>query len=153
MSFFIKLFASGLGTGYFPILPGTVGSLIAIPLIVALSPLPLLPYGIVIAVFTLFSCWVADRAQSLYGCNDPTMIVIDEIAGMLCAFIGHDINWLTLATGFIVFRGFDIWKPYPAGWLDKKLHNGYGVVLDDVVAGLYTNAVLWMLTYLFPNSL
>lgn len=147
----ILAMASGLGVGYSPVAPGTIGSLVAIPLVLLFLPLPVTTYLVTVITFGFFACWVADEATRHYRQQDASQIVIDEIAGMLCVFVGQDPQWLTLVTGFILFRALDIWKPWPCRWIDQHLHNGVGVVLDDIIAGVYANILLWVLGYFFPQ--
>ena len=151
MNRIIIALASGLGAGYSPVAPGSVGSLIAIPLVLSFLALPLTTYIATVNTFIFMSYWVSDQARQIYKVNDAPQIVIDEIAGMLLVFIGQDPGLLTIATGFLIFRVLDVWKPWPCRWIDTQLHNGYGIVLDDVVAGLYANALLWILGYFFPQ--
>lgn len=151
MNRIIVALASGLGAGYSPVAPGTVGSLVAIPLVLLLLPLPVTTYLVTAITFGFFACWVADEATRYYQQKDAPQIVIDEIAGMLFVFVGQDPNWLTIVTGYSLFRAMDIWKPWPCRWIDKNLHNGTGVVLDDIIAGVYANILLWVLGYFFPQ--
>lgn len=151
MDRFFKWMASGLGAGYSPWASGTAGSLVAIPLVLWLLPLLVTTYLVTIITFTFLAIWVSDNAQILYKEHDSHHIVIDEIAGMLFTFVGQEPHWLTIATGFILFRTFDIWKPFPCRQIDRRVKGGLGVVLDDVVAGVYANIGLWILGYYFPQ--
>ncbi len=151
MDRFFKIFATGLGAGYVPLASGTAGSLVAIPLVLLLLPLPLTTYLATIITFSFLAVWISDNAQLIYKEHDSHLIVIDEIAGMLFTFIGQEPHWLTITTGFILFRAFDIWKPFPCRRIDQRVKGGLGVVLDDVVAGIYANMVLWVLGYYFPQ--
>lgn len=151
MDRFFKWMASGLGAGYAPWASGTAGSLLAIPLVLLLLPLPVTSYLVTIITFSFMACWISDNAQLLYKEHDSHHIVIDEVAGMLFTFVGQEPHWLTIATGFILFRAFDIWKPFPCRRIDQRVKGGLGVVLDDVVAGIYANIGLWILGYYFPQ--
>lgn len=151
MNRFFNLIASGLGAGYVPWVPGTAGSLVAIPLALLLLPLPTTTYLATIITFAFLSVWIADRAQDIHKQHDSHLIVIDEIAGMLFVFVGQEMHWLTIATGFVLFRALDIWKPWPCRRIDQRVKGGLGVVLDDVVAGVYANMMLWILGYYFPQ--
>lgn len=151
MNHFFKWMASGFGAGHSPVAPGTVGSLLAIPLVLVLLPLPIPTYLVTIITFTFMACWVADNAQIIYKEHDSRHIVIDEVAGMLFTFVGQEPHWLTIVTGFILFRTFDIWKPWPCRRIDQRVKGGLGVVMDDVVAGVYANIGLWILGYYFPQ--
>lgn len=151
MNRIILVLSSGLGAGYLPVASGTVGSLVAIPLVLLLLPLPITTYLVTVITFGFLACWVADEATRHYRETDSSKIVIDEIAGMLLVFVGQEMHWLTIATGFVLFRVLDVWKPWPCRWIDQNLHNGTGVVLDDVIAGVYANIGLWILGYFFPQ--
>lgn len=151
MNRIIVALASGLGSGYSPVASGTAGSLVAIPLVLLLLPLPVTTYLVTIITFTFLAVWISDHAQILYKQHDSHYIVIDEIAGMLFTFVGQEPHWLTIATGFVLFRMFDIWKPWPCSYIDKHVKGGLGVVMDDVVAGIYANIGLWILGYYFPQ--
>nr|MDA3897342.1 phosphatidylglycerophosphatase A [Desulfobacteraceae bacterium] len=92
--------------------------------------------------FILFSIWVAGKAEKSLKTKDPGCIVIDEIAGMGMTFLAIDFNPYLAIGGFLVFRFFDILKPFPVNYLEKRFTGGTGVVLDDVVAGIMSNIVL-----------
>jgi phosphatidylglycerophosphatase A len=131
-----------------PVAPGTFGSLLAVPLYLALPGLPEggLPALGVLAVAVALSWWVAGRADRLLTAHDDGSIVIDEVAGMLVALAGHGHAWGTIALVFVLFRVLDVMKPWPAGWIDRRLGGGAGVVLDDVASGVYAN----LLAHLLP---
>jgi len=137
--------ATGLGVGYFPCMPGTIGSLwgIGFCLLLNLWGIPIYVLGVVI--FGIVAVKISDEADTLFGEHDSGKIVIDEIVGYLVAMllIPPEIEYLVI--GFVAFRFFDILKPYPVGMIDKKLRGGLGVVLDDVAAGIYANALLWVI--------
>jgi phosphatidylglycerophosphatase A len=137
----ILLLATGLGTGYSPIAPGTMGTLLAIPVFLLLSSIPSPVYEWTIIAFFFLACWVSDKAQSHWGKKDDQRIVIDEIMGFFTAMMWVPGTALFIALGFVLFRLFDIIKPPPARRLEQ-VRGGYGVVLDDVMAGIYANIVL-----------
>jgi phosphatidylglycerophosphatase A len=145
----IKLFATGFGSGYSPVVSGTAGTVIGIPLYFALSHFSGVAYLCVTILFTIFSIFVADRAEKLFQKKDDGRIVIDEIAGFLwtMGFVSPSLPHIGL--GFVLFRLFDIFKPYPAGYFQDRLPGGYGIVMDDVAAGVYANVMLLILTYCF----
>jgi phosphatidylglycerophosphatase A len=132
-----KAIATALGAGYSPIAPGTCGTAVAVPLALALASLPVWQFALVVLVVTAVAIWAADRADRAWGTHDSGRIVIDEVAGYLATMAlvprGH---WAPLVCGFVVFRALDIVKPPPIRWLDENLPGGYGVVLDDLAAGL-----------------
>lgn len=145
------------GVGYLPLAPGTWGSLLAVPLFLGWRALILRVSAIfqaeaqrqalytasmlvLIATVTLAGVWAATRTERLSGRKDPRKVVIDEVAGQLIAFLfiplAMPLNWWIILTGFLLFRLFDIVKPYPAGRLEA-LESGLGIMADDVVAGAY----------------
>ncbi len=138
MNKFFILAASWFGTGFSPVASGTVGTLAAIPLYLLMMRLPLPVYVAVTIVFTLCSCWISGRAEVVFGEKDSSKIVIDEVAGYLVTMVAVPGSWKTVALGFLLFRFFDVTKIPPARYFDRHLKNGYGVVLDDVVAGVYS---------------
>lgn len=145
MNKFVILAASWFGTGFSPVASGTVGTLAAIPLYLLMMRLPLPVYVTVTAVFTLCSCWISDRAEEVFGEKDSSKIVIDEVAGYLVTMAAVPGSWKTVALGFLLFRFFDVTKIPPARYFDRNLKNGCGVVLDDVVAGIYSCISLHLL--------
>ena len=132
-----KAIATALGAGYSPVAPGTCGTLVTIPLAWALAGLGLLPYlGIVLGVIAI-GIWAAGTADRAWGSHDSGRIVIDEVAGYLVTMaLVSRAHWVPLAVGFVVFRVLDITKPPPIRWLDQNLPGGFGVVIDDVAAGV-----------------
>jgi len=139
---FILFLSTGAFTGYAPIASGTVGSLVGVALFFPLSHLSILLYLVTVTAFTFLAIWSADQAQKLFEKQDPSEIVIDEIAGFLVAMAALPCTWQFVTAGFILFRIFDIIKPFPGRWIDKNIHGGVGIVLDDIVAGVYANVVL-----------
>ena len=142
---FIILFAAWWGTGYSPVASGTVGTLAAIPLYLVLARLPFPLYILTLVTFFFFSCWVAGAAETIFNEKDSGKIVIDEVVGYLVTMTGVPFSWRGVILGFFLFRFFDIVKVPPANIIDRRLKNGWGVVLDDVVAGLYACVVLHLL--------
>ena len=140
------LTASGAGVGYLPRLPGTAGTGLAIPFSLALNQLAFHTlYGglFVLIAFTVCAIWLSGKAATILGRKDPQVIVIDEVAGFLIANFCNQQNLSSLLLAFILFRFFDIVKPFPAAKAEE-LPGGFGIVLDDVVAGVYTLAILYM---------
>ena len=132
-----KLIATAGGAGYSPIAPGTCGTLVTIPLAYALRSAPLWLFALVTVAIILIGVWAADRADRAWGTHDAGRIVIDEVAGYLVTVALVDrSSWLVLLVGFVIFRALDITKPPPIRWLDQNLPGGWGVVLDDVAAGV-----------------
>lgn len=88
------------------------------------------------------ACWVAGEAEKIFGAHDSARIVIDEVFGMVATMFLIPVGMVWLVAGFALFRIFDIIKPFPASYLDRHLHGGAGVMLDDLAAGIYANLVL-----------
>lgn len=138
--------ATGIATAGFakkvPFAPGTFGSLIGLPIYYVMSffPLPVVFFGLV--GFIVFASWIAGEAEKALGDKDPGCIVIDEIAGMAVTFFAVDFSWTIGIAGFVLFRFFDILKPFPIRYLEKRYSGGFGVVIDDVAAGVMSNLVL-----------
>jgi len=142
---FVILCATWGGTGFSPFASGTVGTLAAIPLYLVLVRLSLPLYLLTVLAFTLFACWISGHAEEVFGEKDSGKIVIDEVAGYLVTMIAVAPSWQAVLAGFFLFRLFDIVKPQPARWFDRSLKNGYGVVLDDIAAGIYACAATHLL--------
>jgi phosphatidylglycerophosphatase A len=149
----IVFLATGCYAGYIPFAPGTFGSLIAIPLVWCLSKLAPAISVFAILLFIPFSFWVAGEAEKLFNKKDSGCIVIDEIAGMLVTFFLIPWSTQNILIGFVLFRIFDIAKPFPIGLIDRKLKGGPGVVMDDIMAGVYANAVLRLVLLFLPGRI
>jgi phosphatidylglycerophosphatase A len=142
------LVATWFGAGYVPVAPGTAGSAAALPLAWALyalgGPLAL---GIATAAITALGVWAASAAERHYGEHDSPRIVVDEVAGQLVALLAVPCTWPNLVLAFGLFRLADSLKPWPAGWVDRRVGGGLGVVLDDVVAGAQAAAATALLVH------
>lgn len=134
--------ACGLGSGLIPKAPGTFGTLAAIPLYLWMQHLELLHYLLLTAVFFIIGVWISAKAIKLFHRDDPSEVVWDEVVGFLITMIAAPMGWQWLLLGFVLFRIFDIWKPWPVSLADQKLHGGLGIMLDDVIAGVYALLVL-----------
>jgi phosphatidylglycerophosphatase A len=152
MKHFILFFATGFAVGYSPIAPGTLGTLIAIPVYYFLSNIPSPLYEITLIGFFFLSVWISGNAEIFFGKKDDQRIVIDEMVGFLVTMLWVPKTAIFVVAGFFLFRFFDILKPFPIRRLEKKLKGGYGVVLDDVMAGVYANIVLQIITHYFTLS-
>ena len=141
----ILFISSGGFVGKIPFAPGTFGSVLGLPVCYCLSFVKAQIAIFLTLLFIAFSIWIADGAEKLLRSKDPGDIVIDEIAGLLVTFLGIPFNLLNGAAGFLIFRIMDILKPFPARMLEKQIPGGAGVVLDDVVAGIYSNLLLRVL--------
>ncbi|MCX7982462.1 MAG: phosphatidylglycerophosphatase A [Syntrophales bacterium] len=130
--------ATGGGVGYFPVAPGTAGTVVAIPVYLAISLFPPLIAFLTVLALTALACYVSQEGQTIFGQPDPPSIVIDEIVGFLWAM------WLIaptiehIVTSFLLFRFYDILKPFPIRFLERRLPGGVGIVADDVVAAAYS---------------
>ncbi len=140
--------ASGLGAGYSPVAPGTAGSVVGVIiailfiLLFGLNIFSGFIYALTTAVIFAIGVWSAGRAEVIYGEKDCGKIVIDEIAGMLVTLYLVPFDWRFLLAGFLLFRLFDIVKPFPARRIDQRVKGGWGVMLDDIAAGIYANISL-----------
>jgi phosphatidylglycerophosphatase A len=141
--------ATGLWVGNIPFAPGTFGTLLGIPICFGLAGLGVVGSIAGVAAFVLLAVRLAGRAEHLIGKKDASSIVIDEVAGMLVTMAGLPLTMLNLAAGLVLFRALDVIKPFPARQIDRKMAGGWGVVLDDVVAGLYSNLSLRVMALFF----
>lgn len=135
--------------GYSPIAPGTAGSLLGVILYIPLSCLLPIYYALFLLSASLLSFKIAGEAERIFGKKDCRVIVIDEVVGVFFTMFLFPPTLFYLSAGFLLFRVFDIVKPFPAGWIDRKISGGPGVVLDDIVAGIYANLSLHILTVLW----
>jgi phosphatidylglycerophosphatase A len=140
--------ATGFGSGLCPIAPGTAGSLLALLPWLALRELPLWCYAATIAVAFALGVWVCGWVVRTLQAGDPGVAVWDEFVGQWIALVPL-LVWpggpLWIIAGFILFRIFDIWKPWPVSWADRRIGGGFGVMLDDAIAGAYAALVLALL--------
>ena len=141
----IMLIATGCYSGYLPKAPGTWGSLAGLLLFLFLRPLDLQLYLAIVAVFFVAGTLAAGEAEKILDNRDPGVVVIDEIVGMLITMIAVPLTPWTLLLGFLLFRFFDIVKPFPVNFFDRRFHGGLGIMLDDVVAGIYSLAAMHIL--------
>lgn len=142
--------AIGFGTGLSPKAPGTVGTLIGIPLAIALSAAHPIAQGCLILGFIWLAVRAAAVAEARFGTSDDGRVVSDEIAGYLVAMAFLPPEPINLLAAFVLFRLFDILKPWPCSHFDKKRHDAVGNVMDDVCAGLYARALLQAWIALWP---
>ncbi len=139
--------AAGFGAGLSPFAPGTAGTLVAMPFAWALSWLPVRIHLAVLALCLPLAAFVCGRAAQEGGEEDPSWVVLDEIVGYWIAVAFVPSRFPAYLAGFLLFRVFDILKPPPAGWVDRNMPGGWGILLDDVLAGLYTRLSLSILVW------
>jgi phosphatidylglycerophosphatase A len=133
--------ATGGHIGYSPFAPGTLGSLIGIPLCFLLAQIQLGLAVIAVLLTIVLAVWISNSAEKTLKRRDPGCIVIDEIAGMLVTLIGVPLDPAAVIIGFTLFRILDILKPFPIRIIDRRLSGGLGIVADDVVAGVFANII------------
>jgi phosphatidylglycerophosphatase A len=141
--------ATGFFSGYSPIAPGTVGSLIIVFLFLACPAIPIGSHGLIILLILILGLWSSSKVAKDRG-KDPSVVVIDEMAGMFIALFACSKTWITVFMAFVLFRIFDIFKPFPIK-MTEKLPGGWGIMMDDVIAGLYTWIVMQF--YIFMKGL
>lgn len=134
--------AFGFGSGLSKAMPGTMGTIAAIPVYLALLQTSNTIYLLATLIITGLGIWICDQAAKKLNVHDFGGIVWDEIAGFLITMLGISYSWQSLLAGFVLFRFFDIVKPWPIKWLDRYVVGGFGIMLDDVVAGLFAAIVL-----------
>jgi len=143
--------ATAGGVGLAPWAPGTWGSAVGV-LIWAVLPASPIVHALAIVVLMLLGVWSAGVTERHYRTTDPGVIVIDEVLGMLLALFLIPAGWVGAAAAFLLFRAFDVLKPYPANRLER-LRGGLGVMSDDVLAGVYANVALRLLLLVLPVRL
>jgi phosphatidylglycerophosphatase A len=139
------------GCGLSPKAPGTVGTLGAIPLFYLLAGVGPMAYTAATGVFTVFTVFVAHFYESGSKDHDPQEFVMDEVAGFLVTMALVPFTWKAVLAGFVLFRLFDIWKPFPISWIDRNIKGGVGTVADDIAAGVAANVVLQALMHWRPE--
>lgn len=146
----VHFLAFGLGSGLAPKAPGTFGTLAAIPFYLLFQYLPMWNYLLVIVVSIVLGIWLCDRTSKDLGVHDHPGIVWDEFVGYWITMIAAPAGWLWVVIGFVLFRIFDIWKPWPISWLDKKVDGGLGIMVDDLVAGVFAFVTLQLIVAFSP---
>jgi phosphatidylglycerophosphatase A len=142
----ITFLATGFGSGLSPYAPGTAGTLVGVLICLLCLPMPWILRLLFVLVLLALSLYVSQKAEEIYQKKDDQRIVIDEIIGFQITMLPVAINVLSLCAGFVLFRFFDIWKPFPIRNL-QGLPGGWGVVIDDVAAGIYAAAIMWLLMF------
>ena len=145
----VLLFSSWFGSGLMPKAPGTFGTLAAIPLVIIINYLGTTCASLTLIILIPLAVWTSGASGKLLDKDDPPEVVIDEVVGLLMALFLLPFSWASLLLGFLSFRAFDILKPFPIGMIDKRVKGGLGIVLDDLVAGIYANFCVRLLLLLF----
>lgn len=141
----IQFLALGFGSGLAPKAPGTFGTLAAIPLFLLLMNISPLYYGVIVFVMSVAGIYICQKAADAAGVHDHGAIVWDEIVGFLITMFMVPVSWQSILIGFILFRVFDIFKPWPISFIDKNVHGGLGIMLDDVIAGFAALAIMHLI--------
>jgi phosphatidylglycerophosphatase A len=136
--------ALGFGAGALPRAPGTWGTLAAVPIYLLLSRLALSQYLLLLMALFIAGVWICGAAGRILGAHDHGAIVWDEMVGFWVTMAAAPPGWVWLVVGFALFRLFDIWKPWPIAWLDRRVTGGFGVMADDLLAGLYAALCLYL---------
>lgn len=139
---FVRLVATGLGTGHVPIAPGTAGTLLGVPLFIIFSGMPWQVHLLSILALSFLAVYASGETEKILGKKDASCIIIDEIVGFQYTMFFITPTPLHIISGFIAFRIFDIVKPFPIRLCEKKIPGGWGVVADDVIAGIYGHIML-----------
>ncbi|MFT6208468.1 MAG: phosphatidylglycerophosphatase A [Colwellia sp.] len=141
----IHFLALGFGSGLLPKAPGTYGTLAAIPLYLLLAPASVSTYLAIVIIMSIAGIYICGKAAEDAGVPDHGAIVWDEIVGFLITMFLIPLTWQSIVVGFILFRIFDIFKPWPISYVDKNLHGGLGIMVDDILAGLAALACMHLI--------
>ncbi|OGT54056.1 MAG: phosphatidylglycerophosphatase [Gammaproteobacteria bacterium RIFCSPHIGHO2_12_FULL_41_15] len=140
----IHFIACGFGAGAFPWAPGTVGTLVGVAFYFVLHHLAWWLYLAITIILFLWGVFICGRTNRDWGTQDHPAAVWDEIVGFLIVMVAVPSRWYWVVLGFLLFRLFDIWKPWPIRWVDRHVHGGWGVMLDDAIAAIFS----WVLVQL-----
>lgn len=146
----VHFLALGFGSGLIPFMPGTFGSISAIPLLLIMSTFPLWAFISITLLASIVGIFLCGKTATDMQVHDHGSIVWDEIAGMFITFLLVPISAVSLCLGFVLFRVFDILKPWPIGMIDKRLHGGTGIMLDDIIAGAMACVCLHFIMSVWP---
>ncbi|HDZ57934.1 MAG TPA: phosphatidylglycerophosphatase A [Pseudomonas xinjiangensis] len=148
----VHFLAFGFGSGAMPKAPGTFGTLAGMPFVLLWQQLSTIGYAAVLVISGLFGIWLCHRTAADMGVHDHGGIVWDEFVGVWIALWLAPTGWAWLVAGFLVFRLIDIWKPWPISWVDRHIHGGVGIMLDDILAGVVSLLILlaaeWALLFI-----
>jgi phosphatidylglycerophosphatase A len=137
--------AYGFGSGLAPNAPGTFGTMAAIPIYLLMEDLALWLYLAITLTALVAGIWICQQAVNWIKQDDPSAVVWDEIVGYMVTMIAAPTGWQWVLIGFVLFRFFDILKPWPISWFDKNLHGGLGIMVDDVIAGVFAYGSILLL--------
>ncbi len=143
------LLAFGFGSGLSPFAPGTLGTLVAVPFAIMLKSLSNLEFWIILTVSFLLGVWLCGRVSTKLGVHDHGGIVWDEMVGYWLAVAFVPLHWPWMLAAFVLFRVFDIFKPWPIRQIDKNVTGGFGIMMDDILAAIYTIILLALAAYFF----
>ncbi len=141
----------GFGSGLAPKAPGTFGTLAAVPIYWLMQDLPLALYLAVVVIAFIAGIWICQKSADWLQQNDPSAVVWDEIVGYLITMIAAPSGWQWMVLGFVLFRFFDILKPWPINLADKAIHGGLGIMVDDVIAGVFALVGVQWIYLVFPT--
>ena len=141
----VHFLAFGFGSGAMPFAPGTLGTLVAVPIYLLMGTLDLYLYLLITLLLGIVGIYLCQVSARDLGVHDHSVIVWDEIVGYLITMIAAPPGWTMIILGFVLFRFFDIIKPWPIGWVDRRVQGGLGIMLDDVLAGIFAAFVLQIL--------
>lgn len=144
----VHWFAFGFGSGLAPWAPGTFGTLAAVPFYLYLQSWAFIPYLVFLLVTFVLGIYFCGRSSALLGVHDHGGIVWDEMVGFWLTMLFVPTGWYWIVAGFVLFRLFDIVKPWPIGAIDKHVHGGFGIMLDDILAALYAMGILALAEFL-----
>lgn len=145
----VHFLAYGFGAGLSPKAPGTMGTVVAIPLYLLLMYLGNEAYYAATLVGLVAGVFICGYTAGKMGIDDPRGVVWDEIVGYLITMLGLPLNWIWVVGGFLLFRLFDIWKPWPIRWVDRHVKGGLGIMLDDVIAAIFACVLLNLASHFF----
>ena len=143
----IHFLAFGFGSGLAPKAPGTFGTLVAVPIFWCIQDWPAIYYGLWILISFAVGVYLCDRSAKQLGVHDHSGIVWDEMVGYWATMMWAPPGWLWIGLGFVFFRFFDIVKPWPINWADRRVAGGLGIMLDDLLAALYAGLVMQAISY------
>ena len=146
----VHIFSAGFGAGLSPVAPGTVGTLLAIPVYLILASFGTGIYVSCVVLLFLAGCYTCKQTAQALGEHDHPMIVIDEIVGYLLTMLFVPVTWYWVLAGFLLFRVFDILKPWPVSLADRQITGGLGIMVDDLLAAVYSalclHGLIWIIS-------